>query len=97
MPTSDRNNGDRQRSPDRLLTAGEVAERLGTTERYVWTLGRRGILPRVVLPGGRLVRFQESDVDAMIAEGRSCEPVPLSRARTKAKRPRAPAQVSFRF
>ena len=82
---------------ERLLTAAEVAERLGTTERYVWSLGRRGILPRVTLPGGRLVRFQESDVDAMIAAGRSDEPAPRRRERSKAKRSRAPAQVSFRF
>ena len=82
---------------DRLLSAAEVAELLGTTERYVWSLGRRGILPRVTLPGGRLVRFQQSDVDAMIAEGRSDEPAPRRRERTKKKRSREPAQVSFRF
>jgi excisionase family DNA binding protein len=81
---------------DRLLTAAEVADRLGTTERYVWSLGRRGILPRIVLPGGRLVRFQESDVDAMIAAGRSTEPARRRRDRPRAKRAR-PAQASFRF
>jgi excisionase family DNA binding protein len=53
-----------------LLTAADVAELLGTTERYVWALGRRGLLPRIVLPGGRLVRFTRGDVDAMIAAGR---------------------------
>ena len=29
----------------RLLTAAQVAERLGYTERYVWRLGREGVLP----------------------------------------------------
>jgi excisionase family DNA binding protein len=84
-------------SPDRLLTAAEVAERLGTTVRYVWTLGRRGILARVVLPGGRLVRFQESDVDAMIAAGRSSEPAQPRRAKSNDRGPAASAQISMRF
>lgn len=63
---------DEPRSDDArdLLTAADVAELLGTTERYVWSPGRRGVLPRVVLPGGRLVRFTRSDVDDMIAAGR---------------------------
>ncbi len=81
----------------RLLTAAEVAERLGTTERYVWSLGRRGILPRIVLPGGRLVRFAQADLDAMIAAGRTVEPAPRRRPRAKSRRRRAPAQASFRF
>ena len=81
----------------RLLTAAEVAELLGTTERYVWSLGRRGILPRVILPGGRLVRFRESDVEAMIAAGQSSKPTPAAPpARPKSRR-RGPAQASFRF
>jgi predicted DNA-binding transcriptional regulator AlpA len=85
------------RRGDRLLTAAEVADRLCTTERYVWTLGRRGILPRVILPGGRLVRFQQSDVDAMIAAGRSSEPAPHDRPTSKAKRAARMDQTSLRF
>jgi excisionase family DNA binding protein len=84
-------------SPDRLLTAAEVAERLGTTVRYVWSLGRRGILARVVLPGGRLVRFQESDVDAMIAAGRSSEPAPRRQPTSNGRGRAATAQISMRF
>jgi len=68
-----------------LLTAADVAEMLGTTERYVWALGRRGLLPRVILPGGRLVRFTRGDVDAMIAAGRD-RPVELPETAPKARR-----------
>ena len=82
---------------DRLLTAAEVAERLGTTERYVWSLGRRGILPRILLPGGRLVRFAQADLDAMIASGRTAEPASRRRPRALPKRRHEPAQASFRF
>jgi excisionase family DNA binding protein len=89
-------NGDGGR-PDRLLTAAEVAERIGTTERYVWSLGRSGVLARVRLRGGRLVRFLESDVDAMIAAGRSCEPAPTSRPAPPVKPRGATAQISMRF
>ena len=53
----------------RLLTAAEVAERLGYTERYVWKLGREGVLPRVKLPGRKYVRFPERDVERFIAGG----------------------------
>jgi excisionase family DNA binding protein len=80
----------------RLLTAAEVAELLGTTERYVWNLGRRGVLPRVILPGGRLVRFEESAVDALIAAGRTAHATEPAAPAKRARR-RAPAQVSFRF
>lgn len=82
---------------ERLLTAAEVAERLGTTERYVWSLGRRGILARVVLPGGHLVRFMERDVDAMIEEARSSEPAPRRRPRRAPRERAATAQTSLRF
>jgi excisionase family DNA binding protein len=53
----------------RLLTAAEVAERLGYMERYVWKLGGEGVLPRVKLPGRKYVRFAERDVERFIAAG----------------------------
>ena len=80
----------------RLLTAAEVAELLGTTTRYVWSLGRRGILPRVVLPGG-LVRFEEAAVQALIESGRVGQPSNGARRARKRAPQRTPAQVSFRF
>lgn len=54
----------------RLLTAAEVAERLGYTERYVWKLGREGVLPRIKLQGRKYVRFAEDDVERLVREGR---------------------------
>lgn len=65
----------------RLLTAAEVAERLGYSERYVWRLGREGALPRVKVPGRKYVRFCEADVEAFVATGRSvARPAPGRRA-----------------
>lgn len=82
----------------RLLTAAEVARRIRTTERYVWSLGRRGVLARVVLPGGRLVRFLEADVDALILERRTAEPARPRRERCEKEKTRpATAQLSLRF
>lgn len=54
----------------RLLTAAQVAERLGVTERYVWRLGRQGDLPRIPV-GAKYVRFDEADVDAYIEHQRN--------------------------
>lgn len=54
----------------RLLTAAEIGERLGYTERYVWRLGREGVLPRIKVPGRKDVRFAEEDVERFVREGR---------------------------
>src|SRR3954471_10403697 len=54
----------------RLLTAAEVAERLGYTERYVWRLGREGVLPRITVPGRKYVRFCEADVERFVRASR---------------------------
>jgi excisionase family DNA binding protein len=54
----------------RLLTAAEVARRLGYSERYVWRLGREGVLPRVKVPGRKYVRFCESDVERFVRASR---------------------------
>ncbi len=55
---------------ERLLTAAQVAEKLGFTERYVWRLGREGVLPRIKLPGRKYVRFAEEDIERFIAGAR---------------------------
>ena len=69
------------RESGRLLTAAEVGERLGFTERYVWRLGREGVLPRIKLPGRKYVRFAEDDVERFIAGAR----MPPARERRRAR------------
>jgi excisionase family DNA binding protein len=65
-----------------LLTAAEVAERLNVTARYVYSLGRKGILPRIILPGD-VVRFDEADVDALIEKYRQQKGQPERLARQR--------------
>lgn len=69
----------------RLLTAAEVGERLGYSERYVWKLGREGVLPRVKVPGRKYVRFSEADVDRFVQFGRQ-----MSSSRRTQPRPPLP-------
>jgi excisionase family DNA binding protein len=51
---------------DRLLTAQEIAERLGVNTQWVWAQARAGRIPHVRL--GRYRRFRESAVEAWICE-----------------------------
>jgi excisionase family DNA binding protein len=51
---------------DRLLTADEVAERLGTKTEWVWAQARAGLIPHVRL--GRYRRFREAAVEAWLRE-----------------------------
>ena len=51
---------------DRLLTAQEVAERLGVNTQWVWVQARAGRIPHVRL--GRYRRFRESAVEAWVCE-----------------------------
>jgi excisionase family DNA binding protein len=46
---------------DRLLTADEIAERLGMKTEWVWAQARAGRIPHVRL--GRYRRFRESAVE----------------------------------
>jgi excisionase family DNA binding protein len=66
---------------ERLLTCGEVADRLGTTERFPRRLvaERRIRFVRV----GRHVRIPESAVDELIEKG-TVEPVVRRRGRSVA-------------
>ncbi len=61
---------------NRLLTLAECAERTSTTERW-W---RRAVFERriPVVRLGRLVRIEETALDAFIAEGRFPAEPPLS-------------------
>jgi excisionase family DNA binding protein len=70
---------------DRLLTAEEIAERLGMKTQWVWAQARAGRIPHVRL--GRYRRFRESAVEAWLrnleadsaAPAASTAPVPLRR------------------
>ncbi len=48
-----------------LLTAGQVAERLGVSYQTPLRWARQKTIPAIRLPGGQL-RFRESDIDAII-------------------------------
>ena len=50
----------------RLLTADEVAERLGVTKDWVWAQARRGRIPHVQL--GRYRRFREDTLEDWLQE-----------------------------
>jgi excisionase family DNA binding protein len=63
----------------RLLTAEEVADRLGVTKTWVWAQAREGRIPHVRL--GRYRRFREEaleqwlgDLEARSVEGRRLTP-----------------------
>jgi excisionase family DNA binding protein len=56
----------RAKSVDRLLTAQEVADRLGVNTQWVWAQARAGRMPHVRL--GRYRRFRESAVEAWVCE-----------------------------
>jgi excisionase family DNA binding protein len=51
---------------DRLLTAEEIAQRLGVTPQWVWAQARAGLIPHVRL--GRYRRFRESAVEAWLCD-----------------------------
>ena len=51
----------------KLLNSFEVAELLGESREYVYTLARQGILPSVRL--GRKVKFSQDAIERFIEEG----------------------------
>ena len=53
-------------SPAKLLTAEEVADRLGVGVKWVWAQARVGAIPHVRL--GRYKRFRPEAIDAWIAQ-----------------------------
>jgi len=52
----------------RLLKVSEVADRLGLSQRKIWSLASEGALPKVRI--GAAVRFDPRDVDALIEQSR---------------------------
>ncbi|GAA4596119.1 hypothetical protein GCM10023194_67440 [Planotetraspora phitsanulokensis] len=77
---------EQERSADRLLTVAEVAERLGTTERFPRRLIEERRIAFVRL--GRKVRIPESALDAFIAEG-LVQPITAATEPTRAGKRRA--------
>ncbi len=71
---------------DRLLTAEEIAERLGMKTQWVWAEARAGRIPHVRL--GRYRRFRESSVEAWLRNLEGDSAAPTSSV--------APAPVSIR-
>jgi excisionase family DNA binding protein len=74
---------------DRLLTAEEVAERLGMRTDWVWAQARAGRIPHIRL--GRYRRFRESAVESWLRglEAENMSPNPAAPARPLALRRRA--------
>jgi excisionase family DNA binding protein len=50
----------------RLLTVGDVADRLGVTQDWVWAQARAGRIPHVQL--GRYRRFREEALETWLDE-----------------------------
>jgi excisionase family DNA binding protein len=67
---------------DRLLTADELAERLGMKTEWVWAQARAGRIPHVRL--GRYRRFRESAVEEWLRE---LESGGIARASSQRSRP----------
>lgn len=58
----------KQASPEpALMTGKEAAEHLGISEKHLYNLAKRGLIPRVVL-GSRAIRYRRSDLEALIAQ-----------------------------
>ena len=53
-----------------LLTVRQVAAMLGCRARHVYRLSDRGAMPRPTKLGDVLVRWNRSDVESWIADGR---------------------------
>jgi len=66
-------------TPERLLTASDVADRLSVSRRWIEEATRRGEIPHVRL--GRFPRYRAESIDAWVREQEAGHPVP--RAGTK--------------
>lgn len=59
-------------SEAKLLTVREVADMLQCSERHVYRLEEKGLMPKAVRLGG-IVRWQSEKISAWIKEG--CQPI----------------------
>jgi excisionase family DNA binding protein len=58
---------------DRLLSADEVAQRLGFSKQTIWGMARRGELPTVRI-GTRRVKFSSDDLERWIERRTTTRP-----------------------
>lgn len=63
----------------RLIDVRAVAERLGCSTRHVYRMADGGLMPRPVRVGRRMIRWDETALEAWIAAG--CPPVDIARRR----------------
>jgi excisionase family DNA binding protein len=68
----------------RLLTAEEVAERLGVTKDWVWAQARAGRIPHVQL--GRYRRFREEALETWLRDQEARPAAPHGTLRGRAVR-----------
>jgi excisionase family DNA binding protein len=54
-------------TPDRLLTARDLADRLGVSVETVLRWTRRGDVPAIRLPGGA-IRYREDEIECWLEE-----------------------------
>ncbi len=71
-------------APARLLTARQVADRLGVSAETVLRWTRRGQLPAFRLPGGAL-RYRDVDLAVWFAEKATSRPRPVGEAAAGAR------------
>jgi len=62
-----------------LLTAQDVAERLGVSKEWVWAQARAGRIPHVRL--GRYCRFREEAIEGWVLQLEAAEASPLRNGR----------------
>ncbi len=62
-----------------LLTAQDVAERLGVSKEWVWAQARAGRIPHVRL--GRYCRFREEAIEGWVLQLEAAEAPPLGNGR----------------
>jgi excisionase family DNA binding protein len=65
-------NEDTKTSEAKLLTVREVADMLQCSERHVYRLEEKGLMPKALRPGG-IVRWQSEKISAWIYAG--CQPI----------------------
>lgn len=61
----------KQQFDQKLITRAEVASRLGVSPQSVDALVRRGSLPAPTVRSGRIVRFNQGEVERALTGGKA--------------------------